>query len=330
MKVLILAIPRSYTKTLQKAVANQLGDGQQTLRFADGAQHRVALWDVLSFEESTSKAWNPQTKSWVPSVKQTDVQHYRPVPTTDGLVMQECERRSVIAAEEVMAVAQAIVDDPRPAVLRFFPTKMYAPLFGWKDDKTIELLKLLIGGFDKVLVQFRLDAYARAVSMASYQKFLHLGTTEKYRPSEEDIRKSWEYEARFRRLCITQKLRPVYAEDVARLGPAVAYGDPWLPAVLPKEIEFSDKEFATELDFVKCNCEFMPAATRQRLLQDPLYKSVFEMKRGSMENAPGFISYNKGLPKWQTETDFNNWMVAEGRKFNKLLLEIQKGIVNGV
>lgn len=235
MKVLILSVPRSYTKNIQDVIAATLGQ-PQIKRYDHNMTAQDHLGELLNFNECT---WSGVTASneiasvWranedgspllIDGVEvqpnEQELKYYRPYVRPDGSFGAErCERNSV-DAQYVMGILDHIDRTPMHCVAKLFPYKWRD--MGFTTEEIYALFDRVLEVFDTVIPVMRLDGEARirsAIASVHNGWDAREGLKKIVRDPQDRIShrsyRTWAArENYFRRLCKLMGLRPEWSED---------------------------------------------------------------------------------------------------------------------
>lgn len=338
-KILILSVPRSYTKALQQHIRVSLGINQQKIYKDTGFVACEDLGEVAHFNECTTIGYAKNGQR-VPTGAGAADTFFAPEYIDGKLQMVQCEKKTKVECSDVMRVLASIVENPLPCVLKFFPSKMITPQWMFTEAEQDRVMNFLLENFTHIVPVLRLDNRARVASAVDaaakgWDNPKAYGT--RRTPTTEDWIKWNHYETYFRSVCVRYGLRPIWSEDLVSKGAKEVLAPFGLDVgeLLPELLEYSSTttlaEEEVDTQFKKEQCDYMPAAFRERLMKDPLYADILKLKRKAIRNAVGFVKFDEERkPVWKTNGDFLRWTAQgnPGYYYNRLLAIRELAIVN--
>lgn len=167
MKVLIMSMPRCYTKSIQTLVSRCLRQTQLRAKRLDGKGF-THLQELLHFNEIYIMGRNAEQKMVVRTSEDQQLQHFRPVMlNADSYGYEEWPATRPIPLDYWHYLLHSIRVSNRDCVLKFFPFKFRTSTFGWSPEQVRARTLDLLSVFDVVIPVVRRDVEARLTSMAS-------------------------------------------------------------------------------------------------------------------------------------------------------------------
>jgi hypothetical protein len=162
-KILILSVPRSYTKALQQLIRTSLGTNQQKIYKDNGFVACEDLGEVAHFNECTTIGYTKNGQR-VPTGAGAAETFFAPEYIDGKLKMVQCERKTKVECSDVMRVLTSIIENPLPCVLKFFPSKMVTPQWMFTEAEQDQVMTFLLDNFTHIVPVLRLDNRARVAS----------------------------------------------------------------------------------------------------------------------------------------------------------------------
>ena len=253
MKVLILSLPRSYTKSIAQFLSDALGEPQ--LMIETSHKQRLNLGEILHFNECTYLGTDA---NGILQSAETKLDHWR--PHFDGEVFRyvPCQKFKPVPYEYYNSVVRVMESTNKHVVAKLFPFKMYQTLGFTMQQQYLEFERLL-RLFDVVLPVVRRSQADRISSSVTAAKF---GWTQKdtqrimaagvkinrQQPTRSQLAFYTRIQDEFYELTQRYKLRVCHSEDLAGVDAngrsnaqrvLASYGISVGNTCLPENIEYS-------------------------------------------------------------------------------------------
>lgn len=223
MKILILSMPRCYTKNLQHCISKCLPDDQISAIRLNG-DRQGHLGEILHFNECAALGIDKDTKKVMSWSVSNNLQHYIPYWKNDSFYYEPCEMHYPVNIDKWYEAINHIKTSRKSCVAKFFPFKFTARQFSLSDSQAESALDDLISVFDIVIPVLRMNVFDRNISHST--SIIHGWDKRKEEFNYNDIKtptkeqcEMWQnYENNFRKQCADRNLNIIWSEQLKNGG----------------------------------------------------------------------------------------------------------------